>query len=166
MKKAQTVILKKAFFDKHINHKEILSNKAGRPYLSLIIEYNEKIFAIPFRTNIKHKYAFVFKTSTRTNNEKDKLPGIDFTKAVIIQESDIERHCAIDKNEWIELNKNLDTITKNFIEFIQKFKRSLKNSSFEKLPEFKFSSLQYFTNDLEDLFKENSTPLADSSSGA
>lgn len=150
MKKAQTVILKKAFFDKHINHKEILSNKAGRPYLSLIIEYNEKIFAIPFRTN----------------NEKDKLPGIDFTKAVIIQESDIERHCAIDKNEWIELNKNLDTITKNFIEFIQKFKRSLKNSSFEKLPEFKFSSLQYFTNDLEDLFKENSTPPADSSSGA
>ncbi|WP_295683143.1 hypothetical protein [uncultured Fibrobacter sp.] len=150
MKKAQTVILKKAFFDKHINHKEILSNKAGRPYLSLIIEYNEKIFAIPFRTN----------------NEKDKLPGIDFTKAVIIQESDIERHCAIDKNEWIELNKNLDTITKNFIEFIQKFKRSLKNSSFEKLPEFKFSSLQYFINDLEDLFKENSTPPADSSSGA
>ncbi len=138
MKKAQTVILKKAFFDKHINHKEILSNKAGRPYLSLIIEYNEK----------------------------DKLPGIDFTKAVIIQESDIERHCAIDKNEWIELNKNLDTITKNFIEFIQKFKRSLKNSSFEKLPEFKFSSLQYFIDDLEDLFKENSTPPADSSSGA
>lgn len=150
MKKAQTVILKKAFFDKHINHKEILSNKAGRPYLSLIIEYNEKIFAIPFRTN----------------NEKDKLPGIDFTKAVIIQESDIERHCAIDKNEWIELNKNLDTITKNFIEFIQKFKRSLKNSSFEKLPEFKFSSLQYFIDDLENLFKENSTPPADSSSGA
>lgn len=156
MKNAQTVILKKIFFDQHLNHKEILSNKEGRPYLSLIIECNDKIFAIPFRTNIKHKYAFLFKTSTRISNEKSKLPGIDFTKAVIIHDSDIERHCAVDKKEWIELNKNLDTITKNFIDYVKKFKESLNNSSFEKLPEFKFSSLQYFTNELEDLFKDSS----------
>ena len=42
----------------------------------------------------------------------------------------------------------------------------ISNNKELKLPEFKFSSLQYFTNDLENLFKENSTPPADSSSGA
>ena len=42
----------------------------------------------------------------------------------------------------------------------------ISNNKELKLPEFKFSSLQYFIDDLEDLFKENSTPPADSSSDA
>lgn len=80
---------------------------------------NGKIFAIPFRTNIKHPYAFTFKTSGRISDEKKGLPGIDFTKAVVIQQSDIKSQCTIDKREWIELNKNLTTIVTNFTDYLK-----------------------------------------------
>ena len=137
------------FFEQHVDHKEILTNKAGRPYLSLIIECNGKIFAIPFRTNIKHPYAFTFKKSGRISGEKKGLPGIDFTKAVVIQQSDIASQCTIDKREWIELNKNLTTIVTNFTDYLKKFAASLENSDFSKLPIFKYSSLQYFIEDVK-----------------
>ena len=149
MKLAQTVFLKQSFFDRHKDHKEILTNKAGRPYLSFIIECNGTIFAIPFRTNIKHPYAFTFKKSGRISDEKKGLPGIDFTKAVVIQQSDIECQCTIDKKEWVELNKNLMTIATNFIEYLKKFADSLESGAFSKLPIFKYSSLQYFINDVK-----------------
>jgi protein AbiQ len=149
MKLAQTVFLKHSFFEQHVDHKEILTNKAGRPYLSLIIECNGKIFAIPFRTNIKHPYAFTFKKSGRISGEKKGLPGIVFTKAVVIQQSDIESQCTIDKREWIELNKNLTTIVTNFTDYLKKFAASLENSDFSKLPIFKYSSLQYFIEDVK-----------------
>lgn len=113
MKLAQTVFLKQSFFERHKDHKEILTNKAGRPYLSFIIECNGTLFAIPFRTNIKHPYAFIFKTSGRHSDEKKGLPGIDFTKAVVIQQIDIECQCTIDKKEWVELNKNQLSILYN-----------------------------------------------------
>lgn len=149
MKLAQTVFIKQSFFELHKDHKEILTNKAGRPYLSLIIECNGIIFAIPFRTNIKHPYAFTFKTSGRISDEKKGLPGIDFTKAVVIQQSDIESLCTIDKKEWIELNKNLATIINNFAEYLKKFVASIESSDFDKLPVFKYSSLQYFIEDVK-----------------
>ena len=149
MKLAQTVFLKQSFFEQHKEHKEILINKTGRPYLSLIIECCGKTFAIPFRTNIRHPYAFVFKTSGRTSEGKKGIPGIDFTKAVIIQQDDIDRQCTIDKQEWVELNKNLTTIISNFTEYLKKFVASLGTSDFDKLPVFKFSSLQYFIDDVK-----------------
>ena len=149
MKLAQTVFLKQSFFERHKDHKEILTNKAGRPYLSFIIECNGTLFAIPFRTNIKHPYAFIFKTSGRHTDEKKGLPGIDFTKAVVVQQLDIECQCTIDKKEWVELNKNLMTIFTNFTEYLKKFTASLENSDFSKLPVFKYSSLQYFIDDVK-----------------
>ena len=149
MKLAQTVFLKQSFFERHKDHKEILTNKAGRPYLSFIIECNGTLFAIPFRTNIKHSYAFIFKTSGRHTDEKKGLPGIDFTKAVVVQQIDIECQCTIDKREWVELNKNLMTIFTNFTEYLKKFTASLENSDFSKLPVFKYSSLQYFIDDVK-----------------
>jgi len=77
------------------------------------------------------------------------LPGIDFTKAVIVQQIDIECQCTIDKREWVELNKNLMTIFTNFTEYLKKFTASLENSDFSKLPVFKYSSLQYFIDDVK-----------------
>ena len=153
MKLAQTVFLKQSFFDRHKNHKEILTNKAGRPYLSFIIECNGTIFAIPFRTNIKHPYAFIFKTSGRIVDEKKGLPGIDFTKAVVIQTLDIECQCTIDKREWVELNKNLMTIVTNFTEYLKKFATSIESNTSSKLPIFKFSSLQYFIEEVKSVVK-------------
>ncbi|MBR3071438.1 hypothetical protein [Fibrobacter sp.] len=75
--------------------------------------------------------------------------GFDFTKAVVVQQSDIECQCTIDKKEWVELNKNLMTIATNFTDYLKKFAASLENSDFSKLPVFKYSSLQYFIGDVK-----------------
>lgn len=101
MKLAQTVFLKQSFFDRHKNHKEILTNKAGRPYLSFIIECQ----------------------------------------------------CTIDKKEWVELNKNLMTIVTNFTEYLKKFATSIESNTSSKLPIFKFSSLQYFIEEVKSVVK-------------
>lgn len=144
----KTVILNASFYKRHNKDKEILSNKDGRPYLSLVLELNGKTFAIPFRTNIKHHFAFYFYTSSRKQNEKKGSPGLDYTKAVLITESDIERNCAIDSKEWIELNKNINTIISDFKKYLQLFQDSLKNGDFNVKPVFKFSALQYFISEL------------------
>jgi protein AbiQ len=75
--------------------------------------------------------------------------GIDFTKAVVVQQTDIECLWTIDKKEWIELNKNLTAIATNFTDYLKKFAASLENSDFSKLPVFKYSSLQYFIEDVK-----------------
>lgn len=148
MAEIKTVILSKTFYETHKEHKEILANKNGRPYLTLIIECKDKLFAVPFRSNIKHKFAFYFYTSGRKGCNQKGGPGIDYTKAVVIQESDIDRYSAIDKKEWIELNKNINTITIEFQKFVSAFKESLATGNFEIKPVFKFSALQYFIPDL------------------
>ena len=75
--------------------------------------------------------------------------GIFFEGKVVIQQSDIESQCTIDKREWIELKKNLTTIVTNFTDYLKKFAASLENSDFSKLPIFKYSSLQYFIEDVK-----------------
>ena len=75
--------------------------------------------------------------------------GIDFTKAVVVQQTDNECQYTIDKKEWIELNKNLTAIVTNFTDYLKRFTASLENSDFSKLPVFKYSSLQYFIGDVK-----------------
>lgn len=148
MNEPKTVILKNDFFEAHKNHSEILKNKERRPYLTLVIQCNDKLFAIPFRSNVKHRYAFYFKTSQRKNKDIKGAPAIDFTKAVVITENDIERKCAIDSKEWIELNKNYRFIVESFSDYVKAFINSLNNGDFKKLPIFKFSALQYFIEEI------------------
>jgi len=150
MKEIKTVVLTKDFYERHKDHKEILSNKDGRPYLTLVIEHKDKMFAIPFRTNLKHKFAFYFYSSERKKEDGKGRPGIDYTKAVIIQESDVERNSAIDKKEWLELKKNINTIIREFEEYVKAFKHSLENGDFGVRPVFKFSALQYFIQEIKD----------------
>lgn len=108
------------------------------------------MFAIPFRTNLKHKFAFYFYTSQRKDEEQKGLPGIDYTKAVVIQESDIERNSTVDKKEWLELKRNINTIIREFQEYVQAFKHSLENGDFGVRPVFKYSALQYFIPEIKD----------------
>ena len=150
MNEVKTVVLKKDFYEKHKEHREILSDKDGRPYLTLVIECKDKMFAIPFRTNLKHKFAFYFYTSERKDDQQKGQPGIDYTKAVIIQESDIELNSAVDKKEWLELKRNINTIIREFQEYVQAFKHSLENGDFGVRPVFKYSALQYFIDDLRE----------------
>ena len=57
------------------NYPEI-EQKIDRPYVMLIVKIDNLTFAIPFRSHIKHQYAFM--------TDKINACGIDYSKAVIV----------------------------------------------------------------------------------
>ena len=85
--------LTKLFYDKYGSYKEIL-NKEKRQYCIALLTVDDITFSIPFRTNINHKYSYIFKNSPRSEKS-----GLDFTKAVVITETNfIGEDTLIDDN--------------------------------------------------------------------
>lgn len=76
--------LSSEFFEKYnaIDYPEI-ENKESRPYMVVLMKIENNTFAVPFRTNVSHNNCYKFKTSTRPT---DSVTGIDYTKAVIVND--------------------------------------------------------------------------------
>ena len=133
-------LLKKKFYEKYSNCKEILK-KENRPYTICIIEINKLTFAIPIRHNINHKY------SIKTFNNK----GLDFTKAVIIIDKAFisEKNVYIEQEEYEELSTKKSLIKPKLKKFIKTYKKAIKNPDDLKNKILcEFSSLQYFHKEL------------------
>ena len=75
------IFLSKKFYDdyRHELYPEI-ECKENRSYVLLLIKIDNLEYAIPFRSHIKHNYAFF------TN--KENLCGIDYTKSIVITNKD------------------------------------------------------------------------------
>lgn len=59
--------------------------KQGRPYSCLLIEYIDDAFiCIPFRSHVRHKYAYHFKNSVRSQQYQS---GLDYTKIVLVRDT-------------------------------------------------------------------------------
>ena len=109
----------------HTEYPEILT-KAGRPYSCLLVEYMADIFiCIPFRTNVRHKYAYHFKNSARSRNSHS---GLDYTKAVLIKNAyylDLDACSVVDQDEYKEAITNLPRITKEVFSYIYDYRDHL-----------------------------------------
>ena len=110
------VCLKQNYFDKHKTHFEILG-KPQRPHFVLLLSICHLTFAIPFRTNaykpknngISHCY--FFKTSSRKEKSaKGRIPALDFSKSLVIEDEDIDFQTKIDNNEFKEIQDNRQLI--------------------------------------------------------
>lgn len=55
-----------------------IEHKPDRPYILIHIKIDNYDFALPLRSHIKHKFAFI--------TDKENSCGIDFTKAVYIKD--------------------------------------------------------------------------------
>lgn len=133
-------------YDK-INHPEI-EIKENRPYIVILIEIKSNIFAIPFRTNIRHNNCYRFKNSTRETNS---VTGIDYTKAVIVNDNKyIGEDARINDKEYIELNNNYKSIIKQFQKYVEDYVKYITNkeNGYYKEEKFKYTTLQYFHNEL------------------
>lgn len=148
MKKYEIKLLSKKFYEYYSSNdfKEILL-KENRPYLILLIKIQKYDFAIPFRTNIHHKYSFIL------SKDKDKNSGLDFTKSIIVKNKDyIGNNAYINDEEYIELNTYFPKIIKKYIKFLEKYIsiiNSDKNYVEKRL--FDNSSLKYFEKELLEL---------------
>jgi protein AbiQ len=135
-----------AEFYKHYNsvqYPEML-HKMDRPYIVCLVKINNLIFAIPFRSNIKHNDAFIISKKHTGGNKKRS--GIDFSKTVVINNKKFvekNRKPHITREEFIFLNSKDFLIIKGLKKFISAYKRAFRFNK-KDLALYKFSSLQYF----------------------
>ncbi len=149
----QVLHLTKQFYEAYPSaiYREIL-RKTSRPYNCLLIQSNYDYFiCIPYRTEIKHDYAYKFTSSSRSREHNS---GLDYTKIVIISNNDyIDASSAlIDQDEYRETMQNLDRIVREAKSFVDDYvlhcseKQLLHTSEFRR--RYQFSPLKYFHREL------------------
>ncbi|ERK50264.1 type III toxin-antitoxin system TenpIN family toxin [Leptotrichia sp. oral taxon 879] len=134
-------LLENQFYIDYQGCSEIL-NKENRPYVVFLLTLNNLTFAVPLRSNISHKYAI------KTVGNK----GIDFSKAVVINDRQkyiSNKRVLIGSREYQIIMSQKWSITQKMANYIEKYKKALKNNS---VPANKnlcnSSSLQYFHAEL------------------
>ena len=134
-------LLKNQFYIDYQGCPEIL-NKENRPYVVFLLTLNNLTFAVPLRSHICHKYAI------KTVGNK----GIDFSKAVVINDRQkyiSNKRVLIGSPEYQIIMSQKRRITQKMANYIEKYKKALKNNS---VPANKIlcnsSSLQYFHAEL------------------
>ncbi|MBE6935609.1 MAG: hypothetical protein E7458_03810 [Ruminococcaceae bacterium] len=110
----------------HAAYPEIVVKK-DRPYSCLLIEYMDDLFiCIPFRSHVRHRYAYHFKTSVRS---KQSRSGLDYSKMVLIQNTeylDIQTPAVVDQDEYKEVMQNLPRIVKEAYAYLSDYKDDLR----------------------------------------
>ena len=136
--------LTQLFYDHYAGCSEILI-KERRQYCIALIEVDGNTFAIPFRTNIKHKHCFIFKNSPRSDNS-----GLDFSKAVVITNANyIGEDAIIEDKEYSEFINKQTVIANRFEKFICDYKKWVSNPSYYRAETtIAYSALQYFHKEL------------------
>ena len=136
------VCLNSNFYNKYLDREEILK-KQNRPYVIFVVNINNIDWAIPFRSNIRHKYAYM---TDKTNNN-----GIDFTKAVVIDiNNDIDsQNVQIRQVEFNKIKGKEHVIKKDFQNFLKRFEKAINKPEIsEHRKILMFSSLNYFIEEV------------------
>lgn len=117
MKNYRICLLNDCFYSKYPNSKfpELLSKGDKRPYLILLLRIKNKNFGIPFRSHINHKYCF------KIINDRNLKEGLDYTKAVVISESDISRSAHVRTGSLPQIDKHIGIIYRDFSNFLTMF---------------------------------------------
>ncbi|MDR1941168.1 MAG: hypothetical protein LBQ47_02470 [Endomicrobium sp.] len=109
----------------------------------LIVKIENLTFAIPFRSNIRHKYAYM--------TDKVNACGIDYSKAVVIlnpNHIDTLRKPIIRPQEHRALRGKEYVICKDFSKYLKDYKEAFKNNFQRAGYLYRFSALQYFHKEL------------------
>ena len=129
-----------------------LEQKENRQYTCLLFQTHYDFFiCIPFRSNIKHKYAFHFKHSIRAQTNKS---GLDYSKIVIISKTEYldNKQGYIDKDEFLEMKRHFTFIKRQALSYVEDYMNHLNGSHMLHPQEFKrryqFSTLPYFHSQL------------------
>ena len=109
----------------HDRYPEIAMKKE-RPYSCLLIEYLDDLFiCIPFRSHVRHPYAYHFKNSARSKRSRS---GLDYTKSILIKNNaylDTITPAIVDQDEYKETIVNLPRIVEEVFDYISDFKDDL-----------------------------------------
>lgn len=123
------------------DYPEIMSKEA-RPYLYALVSTNYGYYlAIPYRTNIRHGNAYLFKNTLRSKNNRS---GLDFSKMVIIEDPayiDTDSKLIIDKDEYDATVHSSTKIITKAVKYLNGYIKTKGRS-----PKYTYSTLKYFDN--------------------
>lgn len=132
-------------FYRHYNKEEYpeIEAKMNRPYMVLLIKIDNNTFAIPFRTNIRHSFCYKFKKSNRSTSS---VTGLDFTKAVVVNNASyIGARATIDNKEFVELNNKFYFIISKFRNYLSGYYKYVEGEASEyESKKYRYSTLRYF----------------------
>ncbi|MCK5898750.1 MAG: hypothetical protein KAG06_06735 [Methylococcales bacterium] len=158
-----------SFYPRNTHLIEALDNVNGkwqqgkvRGYGVVVIDVQHLRFAIPLRSNIKHKAAYI---TVKSDQKSSKGKGLDFSKALLISQlnyiSDVP--FKIPANEHKKLQDKTVFITKKFERYVQYYIKALKlkDQNILKSPEYRYSTLKNYHETL--LYLSNSSQKSSSS---
>ena len=125
--------------------------KTKRPYCCLFINLGIYQVCIPYRSNILHKYAYMFNKSARSANKKS---GLDYSKVVIITKLEYldVKQAVVDQDEYRETRDNIQKIVDGITLYIDEYVGHMKGKKILHCREFdrkyKYSTLKYFHSEL------------------
>ncbi len=149
----QILRLTDSFYNMYPNppYREILKKKQ-RAYNCLLFQTHYDYFiCIPYRTEIRHEYAFHFTNTMRARKHKS---GLDYSKAVIITSTNYicSTGAIIDKDEFNETMINLEKIKEEALKYVEDYVEHMKGTRILHKKEFErrygFSPLKYFHKEL------------------
>lgn len=132
------------FYKDYGSYKEILTNDK-RSYNCLILKSKEDYFiCVPFRSEITHKNAYLFKNTKRSQTHKS---GLDYTKIILIKDIDyIGTNGLVDNDEYVEMMQNIQQICQEVNEYIDGYINHIENNNDTKqnTKKYKYTTLKYF----------------------
>lgn len=149
----QILKLTDAFYQAYPNppYREILKKKQ-RAYNCLLFQSHYDYFiCIPYRSEIRHKYAFHFSHTLRSGKHRS---GLDYSKIIIIGKTEYigSKDAIIDRDEFKETVINLERIKKEALEFVNDYVAHVSGMKLLHVREFKrrydYSPLKYFHKEL------------------
>ena len=152
--------LSDTFYDAYpaAEYPEILK-KDSRPYTCLLLKTHYDFFiCIPFRTDIRHKYAYHFHSSRRASAHHS---GLDYTKMVLISDASFidSAPAVVDQDEYVELRSNIEKICKKALIYLEDYIAFINGKhvidSEEFFRRYRYSALPCF-HDI--LFHSSQTP--------
>ena len=137
------IFLSEEFYN-HYSFCPEIERKPTRPYIQICVKINGKLFAVPLRSHINHK--FVLWT------DKENKCGLDFTKAVVIEkDSYINKNSIphIRQHEFDALRGKEFIIKQKMLSYIQTYKKAKQRIDVPRNRTIcEYSTLQYFENHL------------------
>lgn len=152
--------LTQTFYDEHTELQEVLDNHNGqwtagktRGYGVVIISLNDLTFAIPLRTNIKHKASYITVRSSATDNRRAiRGKGLDYSKALLISDNSyISNHVfKIPNSEHTKLQNKQHHITERFERYVNRYIGAVKkqDNNILRSPEYRFTTLVNYHSEL------------------
>lgn len=125
---------------------QVLEKNRGYGIVSITID--NLTYAIPLRSNMNHSNGF--KTISMKRGGQLIWNGLDYSKALIVQQGDIESTAfkLREQKEFDKIQSNKAKIQSEFEKYVSAYIECVKKGTNATDKRFKFTTLQYFHTEL------------------